>query len=430
MMDVDGPVEVAVVGGGCASIAAAFELTRPEHGGKYHVTIYQIGWRLGGKGASGRGVCDRIEEHGLHVWLGFYENAFQLLRECYRELDRDRRTCRFADWTDAFLPDPHMGFADQTNEGWLSWTAYFPPSEGLPGDPLTAHNPFTLRQYLTKAAALLRTLLLGVETWPAQETQEPWTGGLHQEQGAGWQATLDGIIGGMGAMLRYGALATTAALIEAVALLELALGSFADLPETVALPFVETLASAIRGRLEAFITRDHRTRYRWEIIDLVLAIIVGTVRFRLLSDPRGLEAIDQYECRDWLRMNGAAERSLDSPFVRGLYDLALAYEDGNPGRPGLAAGQALRGSLRMFFSCRGALLWKMRAGMGDVVFAPFYEVLKRRGVTFKFFHRLENVRLANPADLAPGERPYVAALEFDIQADIAGGAEYRSSRRG
>ena len=33
--------------------------------------------------------------------------------------------------------------------------------------------------------------------------------------------------------------------------------------------------------------------------------------------------------------------------------------------------------------------------MGDVVFAPLYEVLKRRGVRFEFFHRLENVRLAS-----------------------------------
>ena len=80
------PIEVAVIGGGCASIAAAFELTRPEHYGKYHVTIYQVGWRLGGKGASSRGPADRIEEHGFHVWLGFYENAFRLLRECYAEL--------------------------------------------------------------------------------------------------------------------------------------------------------------------------------------------------------------------------------------------------------------------------------------------------------------------------------------------------------
>jgi ribulose 1,5-bisphosphate synthetase/thiazole synthase len=28
------PIEVAIVGGGCASMAAAFELTRPELGGR------------------------------------------------------------------------------------------------------------------------------------------------------------------------------------------------------------------------------------------------------------------------------------------------------------------------------------------------------------------------------------------------------------
>ena len=49
------PIRVAVIGGGCASMAAVFELSRPEHGGRFEVTVYQQGWRLGGKGASGRG---------------------------------------------------------------------------------------------------------------------------------------------------------------------------------------------------------------------------------------------------------------------------------------------------------------------------------------------------------------------------------------
>ena len=53
------PIEVAIIGGRCASIAAAFELTRPEHQGEYHVTVYQLGGRLGGKGASGRGPAGR-----------------------------------------------------------------------------------------------------------------------------------------------------------------------------------------------------------------------------------------------------------------------------------------------------------------------------------------------------------------------------------
>jgi uncharacterized protein with NAD-binding domain and iron-sulfur cluster len=52
-------------------------------------------------------------------------------------------------------------------------------------------------------------------------------------------------------------------------------------------------------------------------------------------------------------------------------------------------------------------------------------VLKRRGVTFRFFHRLENVGLVAPERLTFGERPYVESLEFDVQADVVGGDEYR-----
>jgi uncharacterized protein with NAD-binding domain and iron-sulfur cluster len=76
------------------------------------------------------------------------------------------------------------------------------------------------------------------------------------------------------------------------------------------------------------------------------------------------------------------------------------------------------------FTYRGSIVWKMRAGMGDVVFAPFYEVLKRRGVSFEFFHRLQAVKLAEAAELGQGERAYVKALEFAVQAEVQTG-EYQ-----
>src|SRR2546421_289609 len=80
-----------------------------------------------------------------------------------------------------------------------------------------------------------------------------------------------------------------------------------------------------------------------------------------------------------------------------LYDLGFSYEDGDPARPRVSAGQALRGLVRAFFTYRGSFFWRMQAGMGDVVFAPFYEALRRRGVRFEFFRRLENVSLVDPA---------------------------------
>ena len=85
---------VAVLGGGVGALTTAFELTStPELRARYDVTLYQLGWRLGGKGASGRNreIANRIEEHGLHIWMGLYENAFKVMRETYRELGREPR---------------------------------------------------------------------------------------------------------------------------------------------------------------------------------------------------------------------------------------------------------------------------------------------------------------------------------------------------
>ena len=72
-----------------AAMATAWRLSEPGWRDRFEsITVYQRGWRLGGKGASSRGASGRIEEHGLHLWLGAYDNAFRLLRECYGELDR------------------------------------------------------------------------------------------------------------------------------------------------------------------------------------------------------------------------------------------------------------------------------------------------------------------------------------------------------
>ena len=127
--------KVAIIGGGCAALTAAFELTRGKNHGRYAVTVYQQGWRLGGKGASGRGPSARIEEHGLHLWMGWYENAFRVMRECYRELDRDPARCRIATWEDAFKADPFTGAMERGADGhWRCWRAALPiaPNTAIP----------------------------------------------------------------------------------------------------------------------------------------------------------------------------------------------------------------------------------------------------------------------------------------------------------
>jgi uncharacterized protein with NAD-binding domain and iron-sulfur cluster len=424
------PIKVAIIGGGCAAISAAFELSRPAHNGKYQVTIYQLGWRLGGKGASGRGPADRIEEHGLHLWMGSYENAFRLIRECYAELNRDRRKCRFADWRDAFSPAPFIGLAKRSRNGtYWNFLSYFPPGDGLPGDPIDENDPFTVTSYLARTASILRTLLLAVQASRSARTSTEAgsgtskTGRSHRSRRNGGEAAAD-TSKRIARLLGLGLIATTAGLVEAVEMLEMVFAPRSTYPVNGIAQLLEVIAASARRQIEAMIDSDPELLVLWHGIDLAMASMRGIIRFGLISDPRGFDAINDYDFREWLRINGASEQSLESPFIRGAYDLVFAYEDGDYERPRHGAGVALRGALRMLFSSRGAVFWKMHAGMGDTVFAPMYELLTKRGVAFRFFHRLEKVRLAEPADLAQGARAYVKALEFDVQAQVRNGKEY------
>ena len=87
-------------------------------------------------------------------------------------------------------------------------------------------------------------------------------------------------------------------------------------------------------------------------------------------------------------------RHADAPLIRSGYDACFAYVDGDPAQPRFSAGVAVHGGLRMWLTYRGAIMWKMNAGMGDTIFAPLYLALQRRGVNFAFFHRVNNLGLS------------------------------------
>ena len=126
-----------------------------------------------------------------------------------------------------------------------------------------------------------------------------------------------------------------------------------------------------------------------------------------------LDVIDDVDLRQWLLRHGASRETVDCALIRAVvYDLGFAYEDGDPRRPACEAGTALRGLLRSFFTYRGSLMWRMNAGMGDVVFLPFYELLVKRGVEVRFFHRVEDVRVG---------RGLVDEIEIDVQMHVADG---------
>ena len=312
-----------------AGLAAAWRLTRPDGPGA-DVTVYQRGFRLGGKGASTRGVHGRIQEHGLHVWPGYYDNAFRLMRDCYRELDRPNRNpaAPIQAFEDAFFPASTIGLlgADASEP----WVANFPENQLAPGHgPVLPLDPGDLLQ---RGAGLLGSLTeslvgsglparaqLSVSRYPP--ARPPRSAGPDR-----WPPTFE--------------------------------------PASLARGFLELVGAIMRGI----------------IVDMLPA--------------RGYTAIDDLDFCEWLRRHGASPAALASPLIGGMYDLVFGYEGGDRGRPRFSAGTGLHLAGRMFLTYRGAIFWKMRAGMGDVIFAPLYEVLRRRGVRFAFFHRIERLVLS------------------------------------
>src|SRR5215472_15674147 len=130
------PTKVAILGGGISALAAAFELSDPRHGRAFDVTIHQLGWRLGGKCASGRdmNLPFRVKEHGPHILFGFYDNAFALLREAYAELGPDPAR-PFNTIEEALLPQTSFATIERVNGKWLPWVLSLPKMPGETGEP-------------------------------------------------------------------------------------------------------------------------------------------------------------------------------------------------------------------------------------------------------------------------------------------------------
>jgi uncharacterized protein with NAD-binding domain and iron-sulfur cluster len=289
-----------------------------------------------------------------------------------------------------------------------------PPSPGQPGDPVERFKPPTVRDYLVRTVGLVRSLLDAIRVRSttadraAAEAQAP-------------RATDPAVVAAaMARFLRYGELLGLQAVVEALRVMEQALAATPSVANPLLLTFHGAVMDAARDQIARCVGADDEVRRLWEIADVAMAVVRGSIKSGLATDPRGFGAIDDVEWRDWLRDNGASDAALDGAFVRALYDLVFAYENGDVNRPRIGAGQALRGSMRAFFTYRGAFFWKMHAGMGDVVFAPFYEALRARGVRFEFFHRLRDVSVGED-----GERPYVSALTFDVQAQVENGRAYQ-----
>ena len=375
-----------------AGLATAWRLSEPGWRDDFEsITVYQRGWRLGGKGASSRGVNGRIEEHGLHVWLGWYENAFQLLQECYEELDRptNRPDAPVRTWAQAMIPSTKIGLADRVDGTWQPWVTDLPHNERRPGRPGVDGRDLTLVDFTTQGMRLIGRYFESLSI-----------GAPHVPQPMRSLAT--------GAAVALGALGT-----EAIRLTNRRASSGPS-SVTPAGPSSVDPSPLMSGRLGM----DEARQRTWFGLALVIAATRGIIDDGLLTHPRGLGAINDEEYMSWVGRHGGPPELADFSVVRAIYDLVFGFVGGDTRRPSIGAGTAVLFGGKTLFDYQGSIFWKMTAGMGDIVFAPLYEALRGRGVEFEFFHRvdhlhpskdgthIEAITMGRQARLIPGRTSY------------------------
>lgn len=397
--------KVAILGGGCAALSAAWWLTETAQSrSEFEITIYTPGWRLGGKAANGRDAAQhqRILEHGLHMMMGFYDITFRTVRDAYDKY-APGDDAAFQDWRDAFEPLRQVSLwlqlPDATaDQAMKPWTVEFPQLPGTPGDRPLEFPPDD--GYLLQAVQRLLRHLLD-DFLPYAER--------HTRNGTG--------------------LLDSTRLISPITRL---LSKLADALENLAREAGQQILSRCLRQAQKLFKRflaprllespvDEERFKAFVAIDLALAVLIGLLRDVLPQGHEGFERINDREFKDWLRFHGASIEAVHSPVIMCIYDLAFAYPGGDSSRPEngkAAAGAMMHLLIRMALTYQDAPLWRMRAGMGDVIFTPMFEVLKRRGVRFRFFSEVTSLHLSNDEAL-------IESIDVKQQASVKGGKNYQ-----
>jgi len=152
----------------------------------------------------------------------------------------------------------------------------------------------------------------------------------------------------------------------------------------------------LRDALQLFITLgvdDRQARDGATLAALAAVVAIGLLEDNMLPD--NFDRVNDVEASTWLRRHGASKAVLDSSFVRAGYDYPFAYRDGQTAPPQrwIAAGTAVRGYLNLVLTFKGSVFYHFNGATAEVLFTPYYEVLRSLGVRFAFFHRVDALAL-------------------------------------
>jgi len=348
-----------------------------------------MGWRLGGKGATGRGPDGRIQEHGIHGFAGFYWNSTKMLHDSYEQLNG------------ANPPPPAPGHLPNSIESALvpnnfSVTPFFANgtfTEAPLFMPGNDDHPW-LRPIALTTDDVIETLVSTIVGMIGQTELEHdfW----HEPGGRRLLGFLSGV-SRWWVTRELARLVTAAATADHSALLR--------------------LLDKILGRfLDHELDQPGAARNRFIALDFLRAMVKGFVDDGVLEPGFEVDSLDGENYLEWLARHGAHEVTLRTGTPNAPAFICFLFPNGDASRtPAMSAASWVGWMVRGFMG-KGAPYSFFRAGTGESVISPIYEVAVQHGAKVEFFHKLQQVELG--ADGTTVDR-----LVFRRQARLAAGID-------
>lgn len=380
-----------ILGGGPAGLAAALALTdpttQPGWAGKYRVEVIQMGWRVGGKGTTGRqgtpvkdpsGVwrihgSAPVEEHGIHLFGNMYVNALRTLNTCYAELGVPGDPM-----DDLLRPSNTLQLADYYDRRWDLTPQYLPNNDDKPWAQLDFPGPETLILEIGRLMGKMINEYFGDGQTPVHHHLNGLHALLHRH----------GSAPSLHDPAHHGPLLT----------------AFHD------------LWSAVAGIVD---DDEHDAALRRSVmrqLEMYKVIAAGVVADQLFT-VNSLDSVDHLNFIDWLTGHGMSPETVYSSAVQMPAQMCFQFVSGDTMLdPQFSAAGFLWFVLRQVLAC-GAGAYFFHHGTGDTVIAPMYEAAVARGVTFRFFEKVTDLTLSSD-----GSR--VESIGVEVQATTVGGAPY------
>ncbi len=393
--------KVVILGAGPAGLAAAYGLSANQRlRDRYDVTIYQAGWRAGGKCASGRaGPENRIVQNGTHYLFGCYDSTLAVMRNAYAELGQTGVN-DFGDYDKSLLPRDMLALKHRFRGKWRLWPIPLPSNTSVPGLDTGNLRPV---DYLSMFLQMLVTFVLGANLGHKLRPSSPFDTdrpmALRAIYAVVWPVLL---------VVSWAIWALSLLFTHLVADLLWLCG---DRHYLSVAKLLSGLRAINRGLLQRPAQRIWTLFQVFTSFDFACTVGIGLLRDKVPA--LGLSAIENDEFTAWLAKHGAAEQTLAAPFVSTWYDAVAAYEDGDPAKPNLSAGVSMMAIYRALLTFKGHFAFQMRAEVGDTFVGPVYECLRRRGVKFRFFHRVW--------DIIPGDGDLINEISIEQQVALTSG---------